>query len=129
MFLVDGTGAWGNATPNNAAYGATKRALTQLKDSLSKECAGTSVSVHMFSPGMVATDLLIKPNVDNARSMKFIDILAEEASVVANWLVPRIRGVQGTGSYFKFLTPIGVMGRFITAGRRRGRFSSAVKVD
>ena len=31
VFLVDGTGAWGNATPGNVAYGATKRALTQLR--------------------------------------------------------------------------------------------------
>lgn len=31
VFLIDGTGAWGNPTPKNIAYGATKRALTQLK--------------------------------------------------------------------------------------------------
>lgn len=31
IFLMDGAGARGNATPNNVAYGATKRGLTQLK--------------------------------------------------------------------------------------------------
>lgn len=31
VFFIDGTGAWGNPTPGNVAYGASKRALTQLK--------------------------------------------------------------------------------------------------
>lgn len=58
VWLVDGNGARGNATPGNAAYGASKRALTQLLRSLVAETRGTSCAVHMFSPGMVATDLL-----------------------------------------------------------------------
>ena len=31
IFFVDGTGAWGNPTPQNVAYGAAKRAITQVK--------------------------------------------------------------------------------------------------
>jgi chlorophyll(ide) b reductase len=67
LFLVDGNGAWGNATPGNAAYGATKRALTQLKDSLAAEAAGSGAGVHLLSPGMVATDLLTR-YADNPRA-------------------------------------------------------------
>ena len=52
--------SWGNPTPGNAAYGATKRALVQLKDSLAAEVRGSPVGVHMLSPGMVATDLLLR---------------------------------------------------------------------
>lgn len=61
--------SWGNPTPGNAAYGATKRALVQLKDSLAAEGAATSessssgggsVGVHIVSPGMVATELLVR---------------------------------------------------------------------
>lgn len=58
VWLVDGNGARGNATPGNAVYGASKRALTQLLKSLAAECRGGQCSVHMLSPGMVATDLL-----------------------------------------------------------------------
>ena len=47
VFLVEGNGSWGNATPGTAAYGCTKRALTQLKDSLAAECKGSPVGVHM----------------------------------------------------------------------------------
>jgi hypothetical protein len=31
IFFIDGTGAWGNATPFNIAYGASKRAITQVQ--------------------------------------------------------------------------------------------------
>lgn len=41
----------GRPTAGNAAYGATKRALVQLKDSLAAEVRGSGVGVHIFSPG------------------------------------------------------------------------------
>lgn len=61
---------------------------------------GSPVSVHLASPGMVATDLLMRA-VTNERSRTFINILAEDAQVVSAWLVPRMRGVKGNGTYFK----------------------------
>ena len=122
IFLVDGTGAWGNPTPGNAAYGATKRGLTQFLKTMQAEVKGTEVNVHMFSPGMVVTDLLVKANRDNLKALKFFNILAEKPAAVAAWLVPRMRGVRGSGKYFKFLTTAGVVYRFATAAWRRNRF-------
>ena len=52
------------------------------------------------SAGMVATDLLLG-SVTTRRSAQFINVLAEDAAVVARWLAPRMRGVKGNGSYFK----------------------------
>ncbi|KAK9846582.1 hypothetical protein WJX81_007004 [Elliptochloris bilobata] len=121
VFLVDGTGAWGNPTPGNVAYGATKRALTQLKESLVAETRRTKVAVHLVSPGMVATDLLLAgPHSESAK--RIINVLAEDAAAVAAWLVPRMRGVAGNGRHFKYLTARGALWRFLTASRRRGRF-------
>ena len=37
----------------------------------------------------------------DARSRKYVNILAEDAGTVAAWLVPRMRGVRGNGKYFK----------------------------
>ena len=71
-----------------------------MQDSLAQQMKGSKISVHMASPGMVATTLLLE-SVDSPRSAKFINILAESTEVVANWLVPRFRGVQGNGHYFK----------------------------
>ena len=71
-----------------------------VQDSLAAQMKGSKISVHMASPGMVATSLLLQ-GVDSPRSAKFINILAESPQVVAQWLVPRFRGVQGNGKYFK----------------------------
>ncbi|EIE25018.1 NAD(P)-binding protein [Coccomyxa subellipsoidea C-169] len=122
LFFIDGTGSWGNATPGNVAYGASKRAITQLKASLVAETKKErEIAIHIASPGMVATELLLGGDRD-ARASKFINILAEDASTVAAWMVPRMRGVRGSGKYFKFLTTRGVIWRFLTAKGRKGRF-------
>ena len=70
----------------------------QLKDSLAAEATAASagagggrvVGVHLLSPGMVATQLLLR-YADNPRSARMINILAEDPAAVAAWLVPRIR--------------------------------------
>ena len=59
------------------------------------------VSVHIASPGRVATELLLGGEDKDARARKVINILAEDADTVAAGLVPRMRGVRGNGKYFK----------------------------
>lgn len=64
LVLIDGAGADGAATPQFAAYGATKAGLVQLAASLRKEQAeaargaGTAgaapVGIHIASPGELA---------------------------------------------------------------------------
>lgn len=100
MFLLDGAGSRGTATPKSTTYGSTKAAMPQLMRSLAAEVKQTKVSVHLVSPGMVATDLLLK-GVSNPRAAKMVNILAEDPKVVAQWVVPRMRGVTGNGTYFK----------------------------
>ena len=63
VLLIDGAGSRGTATANSATYGATKAAMPQLLRSLAAELKGSPVSVHLASPGMVATDLLLKGKV------------------------------------------------------------------
>ncbi|KAI7843091.1 hypothetical protein COHA_003262 [Chlorella ohadii] len=128
VFFVDGNGSWGNPTPGNAAYGATKRALPQLKDSLAAEVAaaeggtgGGRVGVHIVSPGMVATELLFR-YADTPRKARNIKIIAESANEVAAWLVPCMRGVEGNGRYIRYLTVPEVLRRYATASQRKGRF-------
>ncbi len=61
------------------------------------------VSVHIASPGMVATQLLLGGSKKAPRARKIVNILAEDADTVAAWLVPRMRGVRGNGKYFKWV--------------------------
>jgi len=118
IFNMDGAGADGGATPRFAAYGATKRSLEQLSQSIRAELkfAGiNNVGIHNLSPGMVTTELLMS-GADNRVSKFFINCLAENPETVADYLVPRIRGVPGSfrssplaallagGQYIRFLT-------------------------
>eukprot|EP00898_Chlorokybus_atmophyticus_P006767 jgi/Chlat1/7091/Chrsp57S06729 len=109
IFNMDGAGADGGATPRFAAYGATKRSLLQLSKSLQAELkllGINNVFIHNLSPGMVTTELLMS-GADTKTAKFFINILAEEANEVAQYLVPRVRAVP-TGkpgnTYIKFLT-------------------------
>lgn len=53
LFNVDGAGADGLATPNYAAYGATKAAIRSLSLSLQQELKDTDARVHLLSPGQI----------------------------------------------------------------------------
>jgi len=71
---------------------------------------------------MVMTDLLMNSASGNKRALKIFNILAENPDTVAKWLAPRIRGVQGLQhDPIRFLTPPGVMYRFLTAMARKDR--------
>jgi chlorophyll(ide) b reductase len=120
VFNMEGAGARGNATPNSAAYGATKAAFRQLMKSLVKETSGTNVGVHTISPGMVLTDLLLSNR--ELKALRIFNILAERPHTVAQWLVPRIRAVRGSGRYIPYLTGLGAAWRFATYFKRKDRF-------
>ncbi|KAH7433869.1 hypothetical protein KP509_07G090000 [Ceratopteris richardii] len=112
IFNMDGAGADGRPTPRFAAYGATKRSLVQLTKSLQAELKMQQIKnviIHMLSPGMVTTDLLMSGS-DTPQAKFFINVLAEPADTVAEFLVPRVREVSQNGStkptYIRFLTGI-----------------------
>lgn len=93
VFNTEGAGSDFSTTPNYAAYGATKAAITQLTNSLqceSKECKPI-VGVHTIQPGMVLTNLLL----DGAtlKNKQAFNILCEQPETVAAFLVPRMRTV------------------------------------
>lgn len=141
IFNMDGAGTDGGATPRFAAYGATKRSLPQLNASIAAELqfAGVkNVKIHMLSPGMVTTELLMA-GADNKVSKFFINCLAEEPQAVADFLVPRIRsvpemykgnslaGMLPGGQYIRFLTKAKAYGQIakrLLSGERKGRFVS-----
>ncbi|KAL0289637.1 UNVERIFIED_CONTAM: Chlorophyll(ide) b reductase NOL, chloroplastic [Sesamum angustifolium] len=60
-----------------------------------------------MQPGMVTTDLLMS-GANTKQAKFFINVLAEPAEVVAQYLVPNIRAIPTNGSgrptYIRFLT-------------------------
>ncbi|CAM8958020.1 unnamed protein product [Rhodiola kirilowii] len=110
IFNIDGAGSDGRPTPRFAAYGATKRSVVHLTKSLQAELQMHDVKnviVHNLSPGMVTTDLLMS-GANTKQAKFFINVLAEPAEVVAEYLVPNIREIPASGStrptYIRFLT-------------------------
>ncbi|XP_007010600.2 PREDICTED: chlorophyll(ide) b reductase NOL, chloroplastic isoform X1 [Theobroma cacao] len=131
IFNIDGAGSDGRPTPRFAAYGATKRSVVHLTKSLQAELQMQDVKnvvVHNLSPGMVTTDLLMS-GATTKQAKFFINVLAEPAEVVAEYLVPNIRSIPANGSwkptYIRFLTGLKAYSQIFSRlafGARRNRY-------
>ena len=111
-----GFSRWGAAFSRSAAtHKATKMALSQLNTALREELQREnirSIGVHNLSPGMVLTDLLLRDASPVAR--RFFNVLAEEPEMVAEFLVPRIREVRGSGEAVEYLSPVSAVWRVVS---------------
>lgn len=122
IFNTVGSGVKGGGTPGYACYGATKRGLPQLTDSLVKELdegvqgyekkktAGT-IQVHSLSPGMVFTKLLLDDSTPELRKFPF-GVLAAQPEEVAADLVPKILATTTNGGSCEFLTTDRILTKF-----------------
>lgn len=122
IFNTVGSGVKGGGTPGYVVYGATKRGLPQMTDSLvaelekgvqgysQKKTPGT-VRCHVLSPGMVFTQLLLDDSTPELRKFPF-GVLAAQPEEVAQVLVPKILGVSGNGAKVEFLTTDRILTKF-----------------
>ncbi|KAF5952439.1 hypothetical protein HYC85_010383 [Camellia sinensis] len=81
-----------------------------------------------LKPGMVTTDLLLS-GASTKQAKFFINVLAEPAEVVAEYLVPNIRSVPANGlskpTYIRFLTGLKAFSQIFSRfafGARRNRY-------
>jgi chlorophyll(ide) b reductase len=122
IFNTVGSGVKGGGTPGYVAYGATKRGLPQMTESLVKELEEGvqgyekmetlgKVNAHVLSPGMVFTDLLLNDSTPELRKFPF-GVLAAQPEEVAADLVPKILNISGNGKSVEFLTTDKILGKF-----------------
>lgn len=122
IFNTVGSGVKGGATPGYAAYGATKRGLPQMTDSLVDEIENGvqgyekvetpgKVNCHTISPGMVFTDLLLNDSTPELRKFPF-GVLAAQPEEVGADLVPKILDVSGNGKALEFLSTDKILVKF-----------------
>jgi len=122
IFNTVGSGVKGGGTPGYVAYGATKRGLPQMTDSLVKELTtgvpgfdvpkpAGDVRVHTISPGMVFTKLLLDDSTPELRKFPF-GVLAAQPEEVGEDLVPKILATTGMGTAVEFLTTDKVLTKF-----------------
>ncbi|KAI3437866.1 hypothetical protein D9Q98_000312 [Chlorella vulgaris] len=125
IFNTEGAGSDGSATPQYAAYGATKCAIAQLLKTMQHEAAGlpNPVRIHNLSPGMVLTPLLLDGATTQTKQV--FNILCEHPETVAAFLVPRVRSTVAlghAGRAIRFLTPTRALLKFLTAPLHAGKY-------
>jgi len=122
IFNTVGSGVKGGGTPGYVTYGATKRGLPQMTESLVKELeegvqgqekpeTPGKVCVHTLSPGMVFTDLLLNDSTPELRKFPF-GVLAAQPEEVAADIVPKVLGISGNGKSVEFLTTDRILTKF-----------------
>ena len=121
FYNMEGLGSDGRQVEGLTLYGTSKRALNYLTDSLASEVKGTNVIVGALSPGMVLTDFILsryegKDPSEWESARKIFNILADKVETVTPFLVDKMIHNQKNGVRIKWLTPLGVMWRFMTAG-------------
>jgi NAD(P)-dependent dehydrogenase (short-subunit alcohol dehydrogenase family) len=128
IWNMEGFGSTGQVQPGMAAYGASKRAVTYLTETLVKEAKGTDVKVGFLSPGIVATDLLMDDYDGQPEAMekakKIFNILGDRVETVTPFLADGVLAASKSGTRVAWLTKAKAMGRFATAGfKKRDIFS------
>ena len=127
LWNMEGFGSNGMKTPGLAAYGASKRALTYFTEALQKDLKGTPVQVGLLSPGIVATDLLVRDYADDPegfeKARKVFNILGDRVETVTPWLADRLLATDRTGAHVQWLTRRKAAWRFATAFRKRDLFA------
>jgi chlorophyll(ide) b reductase len=115
IFNFTGAGSNGTATPNYSIYGATKSGIYQFTKTLQQEWRQYPVDVHLVSPGMLFTDLLLE-NM-NGDTYDAIKMLIAEPDIVAYHIVPRMRNAYfhaKEDNYIKFLTVLKIIYKMIS---------------
>ena len=121
IFNMEGMGSDGRTYAKSLVYATSKSAIPMIQKTLLLETKSLPVGIHDLSPGMVLTDLLLKDNPD-IQTKNVYNILAEKPEKVADYLVPKIRKIKGTGKKIKFLSGPKVMWRFLTAGKAKNKY-------
>lgn len=89
IFNMSGTGSNGFPTPDYSLYGASKAGVVQLTKTLKSELKDTNVGVHIVSPGMMNTDLLMENMPEKTYNM--IKRFCTNPEIVAETLVTEMR--------------------------------------
>lgn len=110
IFNTAGAGSNGMSTPKFSVYGATKAGVVQFTRSLQREWKDGKVDVHVVSPGMMLTPLLLE-NLDDDTFEK-ISKFCSDPEIVAHHIVPRMRRAYFNAHddvYIEFLTLLKVI--------------------
>lgn len=106
---MEGFGSDGRIMKKLSLYGTSKRAVQYFSKSVSKELGAEKIRVGIISPGMVKTDFLKESmskgnSAEQQRTLKVIEILAEDLEVVTGFLVKKILQSKKQYDRIEYLT-------------------------
>ncbi len=117
VYNMEGFGSDGRKMAKLSIYGTTKSAVSYFTKSFVKETKGSNVIIGLISPGMVITELFLKPKYKDEKEanqfLKIANILADKVETVTPWLVKKIINNTKHGRSFNWLSSQKVMRRFL----------------
>lgn len=117
IYNMEGLGSQGRMMPKVEIYGTTKRAVNYFTQSFAKEMPKGNVVVGAISPGMVVTDLLLKPigedSPDRDRFERIVNILGDRVETVTPFLVKQMIHNTKNGKSIRWLSGRKIIERFI----------------
>lgn len=120
LFNVLGGGSDGKIRPNMGVYGATKRGLDGFTRALTKEVAGSGVTVGQVRPGILITEGWLREAAEDPHGVKsqrkILNILTDHVDDVAPELVARMLASTKNGDEIAWLTTARIAKRFMTPG-------------
>jgi len=118
IFNMEGFGSDGMTQAGMTIYGASKRAVRYLTESLAKEYKDTPLIIANLSPGVVVTEFLTRDlyahdptELDKRR--KFLNLLADRVETVAPALVDGILKLERSGGAVRWMTGRQLVGRVL----------------
>jgi NADP-dependent 3-hydroxy acid dehydrogenase YdfG len=119
IYNMEGLGSDGRTITGMTPYGTTKRAVRYFTDAFAKEAKKRAVIIGTISPGMVLTDLTIKPIKEKKGEYetltKIYNILANEVDTVTPFLVREMINNRKNGAKISWLTTIRILGKFLAS--------------
>ena len=124
IYTLEGHGSDDRKAMGLAPYGATKRAVRYLTQSLQLDVKGTPLQIGTISPGIVLTDLILgqlrhDPKEKREKNMKIFNILADTVETVTPWIAGQVLANTQPGARIAWLTTPKVLLRFLTAGFKK----------
>jgi len=117
IYNMEGFGSDGRKMQKLSIYGTTKSAVRYFTRSFVNETKNSSVIIGTVSPGMVLTNLYLKPSYNNEeeakRFIKITNILADKVETVTPWLVSKMISNTQHGKSFNWLNSAKVISRFL----------------
>ena len=119
VYNMEGLGSDGRHILGMTAYGASKRALAYITDSMARETRGTGVIVGAVQPGMTVTELITgqylhKPE-EWSKVSRIFNILSDTVDTISPWLVDRMLRNRRNGARIVWLTGTKAAWRFLSA--------------